>query len=55
MTLLQVIKSRIISVFNQINGSNKSSYSPEYVRSQNHPNNKLIEVLRRIHSSKTLR
>lgn len=46
MTLLQTVKNAVISVINKIYGKNNPSYSPEYVRSQNQPKDKLIQALR---------
>ncbi len=51
MTLFQIVKTTLISVLNKITGSNKSSYSPEYVRSQNQPNNKVNQILNRAKTS----
>ncbi|HET8830249.1 MAG TPA: hypothetical protein VFM79_12965 [Pelobium sp.] len=51
MTLLQTIKTALISVLNKVSGFNKSTYSPEYVRIQNQPNNKLTQALRQADAS----
>lgn len=54
MTSLTLLKSALNSMLNKLFGTNKTPYSPQYIRSQNQPSNKLAKALRDTEAAKRI-
>ena len=55
MTFLTLIESTLNAILNKLFGTSKAPYSPQRVRSQNQPSNKLAQALRDAEASKKSR